>query len=179
MEKKEVKETNKVIREETFIALKRDPDEKEQAALRRYVRGDLNARQEVAGIIQSEETIKNLTPLVGRNVFARLASGNTTYSGEVNYGCFGSGSAAFSDSSEHLNTEVYRKLKSDAAYDGDITYVDWFILSGDVANQTFTEFMAVIDGTASADTGLPISILLTGGWVKSGSIYVSLKLTWI
>jgi hypothetical protein len=72
---------------------------------------------------------------------------------------------------------VYRKLNAGAAVDGNNAYVDWFIASGDVANQTFNEFGAVIDGTASANTGQAISLLLTGGWVKSGALFISLSLT--
>lgn len=121
--------------------------------------------------------VSNVCPAVGRAVFARRLAGNTTYTGAVNYGALGSGSTAFSSTSTQLNTEVYRKLSSGAEYDGINAYIDWYIASGDVADQTFNEFGAFIDGTGTANSGQAISLLLTGGWVKSGSMFVSLTLS--
>jgi hypothetical protein len=149
------------------------PHEIEQARL--YVRGDDTAREGLP--IEREQVATNLVPASGRNVFARLLCADTTYTGAINYGAFGSGSAAFSSTSTQLNTEVYRKAPAGSAADGNVAYADWYVYTGDVANQTFTEFGAVIDGTASANTGQAISLLLTGGWVKSGAIFVSLALT--
>ena len=119
----------------------------------------------------------NLIPTTGRNVLARLLTGDTTYTGEINYGALGSGDTAFTNASTKLNTEVFRKLASSASFDDNIAYVDWFIASGDVADQTFEEFGAFIDGEAGADTGQAFSLLITGGWQKSGSIFISAKYT--
>jgi hypothetical protein len=132
---------------------------------------------EKEGIIKEIKEKTNIIPTTGRNVLARRLSGNTTYTGIINYGAFGSGSTAFTNASTQLNTEVYRKLSSSSSFDNNIAYVDWFIAVGDVANQTFQEFGAFIDGTASANTGQAFSLLVTGGWVKSGSIFVSAKYT--
>ena len=128
-------------------------------------------------IIESINEKTNIIPTTGRAVLARILAGDTTYTGEINYGALGSGSSAFTNSSTKLNTEVYRKLTSSSSYDANIAYVDWFITTADVANQTFQEFGAFIDGTASADSGQAFSLLVTGGWTKSGSIFISAKYT--
>lgn len=137
----------------------------------------LSASLKRLGIIQWQDYRKNLIPTVGRNVLARRLAGDTTYSGEIDWGALGSGSTAFTNASTQLNTEVYRKQASSQAYDDNITYIDWFIASGDVANQTFQEFGAFIDGSASANSGRAWSLLITGGWVKSGSMFISGKYT--
>jgi len=160
-----------------YLSLKRDPTEREFAAMRRYVRGDRSARGDIAGIIQVEQEVDNLVPTVGRTVLARRLSGDTTYTGEINYGALGSGTTPFTNASTQLNTEVFRKIKSDSSFDNNITYTDWFIASGDVADQTFQEFSAVIDGTGTANSGQAFSLVVTGGWVKSGSCFISLRVT--
>lgn len=132
----------------------------------------------VQRIINWQEYRKNLIPIVGRTVSARRAAGDFTYSGEIDWGALGSNNTTFSNSSTQLNTEVYRKQASSQAFDNHITYIDWFIAAGDVANQTFREFGAFIDGSASANSGQAFSLLNTGGWVKSGSMYISGKYTW-
>ena len=144
--------------------------------LRAYVRAG-KPLAEVRRILQWSAYRKNLIPTTGRNVLARLLAGDTTYSGEIDWGAFGSGSSAFTNASTQLNTEVYRKQASSQAFDDNITYIDWFIAAGDVANQTFEEFGAFIDGTGSANTGQAWSLLITGGWVKSGSMFISGKYT--
>ncbi|MFA5050948.1 MAG: hypothetical protein WC499_02435 [Patescibacteria group bacterium] len=129
------------------------------------------------GIIESIEKKTNIIPTVGRSVFARRLAGDTTYTGEINYGALGSGTTAFTNASTQLNTEVFRKLASDSSFDDNIAYVDWFIASGDVANATYEEFGAFIDGGAGANSGQAFSLLITGGWVKTGSIFISAKYT--
>lgn len=56
-------------------------------------------------------------------------------------------------------------------------YVDWYFASTDVADGTYNEFGAFIDGTASANSGQAISLVTTGGWVKPGALFVILQLT--
>ncbi len=129
------------------------------------------------GIITDYKKKTNIIPNTGLNVLARLLAGDTTYSGEINYGAFGSGDTAFTLSSTQLNTEVYRKVISSLEHDGNIVWADWFIEAGDVANQNFEEFGAFIDGSAGANTGRAWSLVLTGGWVKTGSLFVSAKYT--
>lgn len=148
--------------------------------LRQFVRtGDAGVLVPLkrAGILQASYYRKNLIPTTGLNVLARLLSGDTTYSGEVDYGAVGSGTTAFTSASTQLNTEVFRKQAASQAYDDNIAYIDWFIAAGDVADQTFQEFGAFIDGTGSANSGQAWSLLITGGWVKSGSMFISGKYT--
>jgi hypothetical protein len=155
------------------LSLSRDlsPDEIDLA--RRYLRGERGIKLPIL----AEYEMYNLVPTVGKNVVARRLAGDTTYTGIINYGAFGSGSTAFASSSTQLNTEVFRKAPTGASFDTNIAYIDWFIATGDVANQTFNEFGAFIDGTASANTGQATSLLTTGGWVKSGALFISLAIT--
>jgi hypothetical protein len=129
------------------------------------------------GAVQRMKYNTNLIPTTGRNVLARLLAGDTTYSGEVDYGALGDGNTAFTNASTTLNNELFRSQADSQAYDDNIAYIDWFVESGDIADQTFEEFGAFIDGNGSADTGQAWSLLVTGGWVKSGSMFISGKYT--
>lgn len=132
------------------------------------------------GVIQSISEVKNIIPTSGRSILARILAGDTTYTGEVDYGALGDGgSPSFNNASTILSNEVYRSQADSQAFDDNIAYIDWFIAAGDVADQTFTEFGAFIDGTGSADTGQAWSLLATGGWVKSGSMFISGKYTFV
>lgn len=174
----QAKENLKTKGQYTFIPLKHDPNHAEMSALRRFARGDKSAFIGFAHLLNGQiSEVNNICPTVGRNVLARLLAGDTTYTGEINYGALGSGSSAFNNASTQLNTEVYRKVNSDASFDDNIGYIDWFIASGDVADATYNEFGAFIDGTGSANSGQAFSLVLTGGWVKSGSCFISLKIT--
>jgi hypothetical protein len=131
-----------------------------------------------SGVILEVKYNTNLIPTTGRNVLARLLAGDTTYTGEVDYGALGhDATPAFSNASTTLDDEVYRSQADSQAFDDNIAYIDWFIAAGDVVDQTFEEFGAFIDGTASADTGQAWSLLKTGGWTKSGSMFISAKYT--
>ena len=157
--------------EYTFIDLEREPTEDEINLLRQYTRGDVSARIGLRDLIKSEVEVKNLTPTCGRNLINQyLAAQNI-------YGAFGNGTTAFTNASTKLNNELYRKINADAAVDGNITYVDWFINAADVANQTFQEFGAFIWGDGSKDSGVAFSLVQTCGWVKSGAMFISLKIT--
>ena len=129
------------------------------------------------GALLSHKEHHNIIVTVGRNVLTRLLTGDGTYTGEITYGALGSGTTAFTNASTQLNTEVYRKITSSASFDDNIAYVDFFIASGDVADQTFEEWATFIDGAAGADTGQAFSLLITGGWTKSGSMFISSKYT--
>lgn len=121
---------------------------------------------------------QNIIPTTGRNVLARLLAGDATYSGEVDWGAIGTGvSPSFTNASTQLSSEQFRSQADSQVFDDNIAYIDWFIASGDVADDTYTEFGAFIDGTASADSGQAWSLLATGGWVKSGSMFISGKYT--
>lgn len=152
--------------------------------LRSISRGEVNAEEgeKIIRDLQAQKIITkvvrqtNIVPTVGRNVLARRLAGDTTYTGEINYIALGSGSTAFTNGSTQLNTETFRKIVSDAAFDNNIAYADVFIASGDVADGTFNEGGAFIDGTGSANTGRAFSLVVQS-FVKSGSMFISLKIT--
>ena len=139
----------------------------------------LKALQDCGVVLEVKEA-HNIIPTSGRNVLARILAGDVTYTGEVDYGALGSAaSPAFTNASTQLTTEVYRSQADSQAFDDNIAYIDWFIAAGDVADQTFEEFGAFIDGTGSANSGQAWSLLKTGGWVKSGSMFISGKYTFV
>lgn len=148
-------------------------------ALRTNNKALLQALTDTGAILRISEAT-NIIPTTGRNVLARLLAGDTTYTGEVDYGAIGDAvSPSFNNASTYLGSEQFRSQADSQAFDDNIAYIDWFIASGDVADGTYTEFGAFIDGTASADTGQAWSLLATGGWVKSGSMFISGKYTFI
>ena len=132
------------------------------------------------GLVLEIKHATNIIPTTGRNVLARLLAGDVSYTGEIDYGALGTGvSPVFTNASTQLSNETYRSQADSQAFDDNIAYIDWFIASGDVGDGTFTEFAAFIDGTAAANSGQAWSLLATGGWVKSGSMFISAKYTLI
>lgn len=134
---------------------------------------------EAQGIIERHRADHNIVVTTGRNVLACLLTGDTTYSGQINYGALGSSSTAVSNADTQLATEVYRKLFASHTTDGNnVAYVDFFYAATDT-NGTYNEFGNFIDGTASANTGRLFSHILTGGWVKSNvqSMFISCQYT--
>lgn len=152
------------------------------ARLREYIRTKNAAILEelkAAGIVQQHLAAHNLVTTIGRNVLARLITGDTTYSGQINYGALGSSSTAVNNSDTQLGTEVYRKLYASHTTDGNnVAYVDFFYAATDT-NGTYNEFGNFIDGAAGANTGRIFSHILTGGWVKSAvqSMFISCQYT--
>lgn len=137
------------------------------------------ATLEKLGIIERHYAAHNLVATVGRNVLARLLVGDTTYSGQINYGALGTSSSAVNNSDTQLGTEVFRKLYASHTTDGNnVAYIDFFYAATDT-NGTYNEFGTVIDGTASANTGRLFSHILTGGWVKTNlqSMFISCQYT--
>jgi hypothetical protein len=109
---------------------------------------------------------KNRVLLAARSMQAGRLVGVTTYSGEVNYGCLGTGSTAVDDADVDLDTEVKRKLYASRTQTDDSVSLDFYYSKSDT-NGTYEEFGLVIDGTATVDTGLLFNRALTGGWVKT------------
>jgi len=128
------------------------------------------------GIILSVSQNHNLVPTVGRGVLARILAGTTTPSGVINYMAIGTGTTAFTNASLFLNAETFRKVVSSSSFDGNISYIDCFIASGDVANATYKEAGAFIDASTGSATGSAFSLVVQD-FVKSGSMYISLKVT--
>lgn len=121
----------------------------------------------------------NLVCTRGRSVLAEILSGGTTYTGEITDGALGNGVApVFTNASTQLTSEVGRKASSDASFDDNIAYIDFFFASGDIADGTYTEWGTFIDGDGSTpNDGRAFSLLATGDWVKSGALYISSRYT--
>lgn len=164
---KDIKESDPIVSRLRAITRKQIPEHEGQKFIR-------NLKEKNILIKVVKQT--NLVPTVGRNAIARLLTGDTNPGGEINYIGFGTGTTAFTNASTILNTETYRKLVSDAAHDDNIAYIDVFIASGDVADQTFTEAGAFINGGAGTATGTAFSLVVQN-FAKSGSMYVSLQVT--
>lgn len=183
---KEIKEQVKIKGEWRGFSLREDVTESHPIVgfLRDHVRGKIPEHEgekhirdlKDGGLIVKEVRHANLVPTVGRNVLARVLVGVGTPTGEINYIALGTGTTAFTNASVQLNNETFRKLVSDAAHSDNIAYVDVFIASGDVANQTFKEAAAFIDGTAGTNTGTPFSLVVQD-FAKSGSMFISLRVT--
>lgn len=131
------------------------------------------------GIILDFDCKHNLVCTRGRSVLAERLAGGTTYTGEVTDGALGNAvSPSFTNASTQLGSEVGRKAASDSAFDDNIAYIDFFFASGDIADGTYTEWGTFIDGDGSTpNDGRAFSLLATGGWVKSGAIYISSRYT--
>ncbi len=130
-----------------------------------------------SGAILGVKEAHNLVANNGKNVVARQLAGDTTYSMEIDYGALGNGAGVLTSSSTQLDNELIRKQASSQAFDGAICYTDWFIASGDIANQTFTQFGSFQAATATPNSGRAFSLLSGLTWIKSGSIFISAKYT--
>jgi len=115
-----------------------------------------------------EHTFENQIVLVGREVFTRRLTNDTTYTGIINYGALGTGSAAITDADTVLDTEVKRKGVAVYSRTTDTATLRFFYSKADT-NGTYEEFGTFIDGTSTVDTGQMFNRVLTGGWVKSAS----------
>ena len=113
-------------------------------------------------------TRHNLCVKAGRNVFAGILNGETTYTGIINYGCLGTSSTAVADTDTQLGAEVKRKAVATRTRVNDQVTLDFYYSKSDVSG-TFEEFGMAIDGTSSANTGQLFNRLLTGGWTKSSA----------
>lgn len=113
--------------------------------------------QELAKILHSkfkvrEFLVENITTTVGRAVIARRLSGNTTYTGIVNYTALGTSNTAAVIGDTQLGTETYRKALSSGTYANNIAYLETFFTASEVSG-TFQEYGMFIDGTGSANSG--------------------------
>lgn len=150
--------------------------------LREYVR---TSKQEILewlkekGVLLEVHETHNLITTRGFETLTRFLTGDTTYTGGINYGALGTGvSPSPALASTQLSNETYRKLYSSRTFDNNIAYVDFFYAATDTSG-TFTEFGNFVAGTGSANSGRMFSYISTGGWVKSAvaSLFVSCKYT--
>jgi len=108
---------------------------------------------------------QNIIVDAGLNVLMKLLAGDTSNTGEINYGALGDGTVAPSASDTKMENEIYRKLASSSSYDGKVAYVDFFYEKADTSG-TFTKFANFIDGLTGKDTGVMWSHIGVN-WVKT------------
>src|ERR1700692_3799768 len=136
MDSRDIAEVNVEANIDAFV-LDGDFDDAHPAIglLRQYARkkdASILRSLERQGILHAHHARHNLITTVGRNVLARLVTGDTTYSGQINYGALGSSSTAVNNSDTQLGTEVYRKLFTSHATDGNnLAYVDFLYAAAD------------------------------------------------
>lgn len=124
-----------------------------------------------------EHVFHNLVPTVGKNVFARILAGNTTYTGIVNYAGLGDDATTPTDGDTVLGNETYRKTVDSATYVNNVAYLSIFIPAA-TATGTHSEAGLFIDGTGSVDTGQIFShVLLSPPVVKSALSSLTLDCT--
>jgi len=99
-----------------------------------------------------EKILENITTTLGRTVLARRLSGDTTYTGIVNYTALGNDNTAANVGDATLGNETYRKALSSGTYLANVAYLETFFSATEVTG-TFEEYGMFIDGGAGADTG--------------------------
>ena len=114
----------------------------------------------------SKYTFKNRVLLAARTMQVGRLVGVTTYTGIINYGAVGTGTTAVADSDVDLDNEIARKLYATRSNTDDELTIDFFYTKADF-DDTVEESGLIIDGTATADSGLLFNRALTGGWSKT------------
>lgn len=115
----------------------------------------------------------NIVAKAGRIEYAKTASGQRTTLPEIDWGAFGNGAVNLDENSLQLTNEVFRLRATDRYNIDDVACIEWNIKSDDVGNQTFTEFISLIDGTEGENTGVGFSVLSGINWIKSGSLFIA------
>jgi hypothetical protein len=106
----------------------------------------------LTGKIRLRRTFKNLTCNAATYVYARIAAGNTTYSGAINYVAVGTSSLTPMVTDTQLNAEVARVTYSSRSFSLNQALFSFFFNTAS-ANFNLQEIGLVIDGTAVANTG--------------------------
>lgn len=88
----------------------------------------------------------------GTEMLARIVSGDTTYTGIINYCALGTATTAGAAGDTQLTTETYRKLKSSSTFASNQAFVSTFFTATETSG-TFGEVGHFIDGTATANSG--------------------------
>ena len=92
----------------------------------------------------------------GREVLARILSGDNTYTGEIKYCELGSADTASTTGDTALGDYKYRKQVSSKAYSTYTTYVSTFFTAAETTG-TYKEIGHYIDGTAAENSGVLFS----------------------
>lgn len=144
------------------------------------IRKALRDNQDLTEFIESGQvkevfSKKNMIVDAGLGVLARILSGNTAFTGKINFGALGDGVASVVASDTVMENEIYRKVNSDSSFEDKTAYVDFFYDKADIAG-TFTRFGNFIDGTATKDSGVMWTHLPVA-WTKTANdgLFVSCR----
>jgi len=99
-----------------------------------------------------EMVVENVTTTIGRSVLAQRLSGDTTYTGTVNYTALGDDNTAPVVGDATLGNEVYRKGLSSGTDSSNIAYLETFFTASETSG-TYEEYGMFIDGSGVADSG--------------------------
>jgi len=108
--------------------------------------------KDLQGNILEEHIVENLVVNLGKEVFARLIAGDTTFSGGVNYLAAGTDASSPAVTDALLGNEIDRSEVDSIVRTGNQASLD-FIFSATQAIGDLKELGAFIDGTLVADTG--------------------------
>lgn len=122
-----------------------------------FVHGKIRAIKSINGKVISispwyDNLVMNGTD-TGINLFLKRLDGTNTYSLNINYADLGSSGTAPTISDTQLNTPVSRTNKANSAIVGSVLSLYFFWPDANLANGTYREFGAFIDGTATISTG--------------------------
>jgi len=140
------------VRAKREFALKLFDPEKREETLKQLYLEYVHYKNAIFKFRKREMVIENITTTVGRTVLARRLSGNTTYTGIVNYTALGSDATPAVVGNTQLGTEVYRKALSSGTYLNNVAYIETFFTAAEVTG-TFEEYGMFIDGTGAANSG--------------------------
>lgn len=116
-----------------------------------------------------EEAVENLIALEGKTAILEMLGGIAITPTAITHGVLSTSSATptASDTATALaGSEAYRKTKSEASISGNVLTLKYYFTKLEVSG-TFPKWYTVINGTATAGSGVLFSELLTGGWTKA------------
>lgn len=152
----------------------------EVKAIRKYVKSknyaDIEAHIKSGKIIEKNEE-HNLIVNTGLEESAKGQSGERATAPSINYGilCVSPSPTPVATSVIANLTEGFRKLYSSRSHDANTSYIDFFFAAADCSG-TYTRFANVIDGTASANSGILFSYATNSpSWTKTTaqSLFIS------
>lgn len=88
----------------------------------------------------------------GTEMLARIISGDTTYTGIINYCALGTGTSAGVAGDTQLGTETFRKLVSSKTYASNQAFISTFFTATETTG-TYGEVGHFVDGTGTVNTG--------------------------
>jgi len=115
------------------------------------------------GLLLPELTIEHRHNLVPKTLRKSMAQRNAgvivTPTFDCNYLALGDGTTAKTENDTALENETLRGEFTNRYPSGVTAYLDKFFSTAEVGGNTYNEAGIIVDGTASADTGLPLSLV--------------------